>query len=137
MQTFYIHGKLLCLDEITICEKDKKLPTRLVSEFILSQCEKLGLLQKGDRWYDDQEIVIPNCNIRIYVTESESTLDEAMATFDKMLYSDEFNVVGADYGYSEWTISGFDVKKFRIGNHDLNRELKRYDKKYVHFIMEV
>ena len=81
------------------------------------------------------DILIPNCNLRIYATNNKSTLDEAqtylLGVFDGLIESDLYY-----WGYSEYTVVGFSVDSFTIGGHDLKKELKQYVGKYVHFVLE-
>lgn len=78
---------------------------------------------------------IPNANIRVYATDRECSLDDAVtslvARLDGLVLTDIRNE-----GYSEWTITGFYVKEFYIGGHDLDRELEQYIGKYIHLVLE-
>lgn len=78
---------------------------------------------------------ILNANLRVYATDKECSLDEAMASLaaelDGLVLTDVRNE-----GYSEWTITGYYVKEFYIGGHDLDRELDQYVGKYIHFVLE-
>lgn len=90
----------------------------------------------GVHTYGGYDIVIPNCNLRIYATNDRSTLDEAqtylLGVFDGLTESDIYY-----WGYSEYTIVGLAVHSLTIGGHDLKEELKQYIGKYVHFVLEV
>lgn len=46
------------------------------------------------------------------------------------------------YGYSEWTIMGYDVENFKLisedgGEHDLEKIFKSYIGKYVHIVIDI
>lgn len=89
-----------------------------------------------NRGLGEEIINLPKVNLRIYATDKESTIDEAMiSVLDTLEGSME---CGASYyGYSEYTIMGLDVEKFCIGGHDLWEELKSYRGKYIHFVLDI
>lgn len=90
-------------------------------------------------YYDErlgaERSVIPNVSLRLYVTDKECSLDEAMGSVVANLYGDIRSDIGY-VGYSEYTITGFYCKEFTIGGHDLAKELDSYIGKYMHFVLE-
>lgn len=82
-----------------------------------------------------QDIILPNVNLRIYVTKQKSTFDEAMTSLLDTLEG-SFESKADYYGYSEYTIMGLDIEEFSIGGHDLRDILRQYENKYVHFVLE-
>lgn len=79
--------------------------------------------------------IIDNCNIRIYYTDTECSLEEAenmlASVFDGKYYTDKDLV-----GYSECTITGYRMNSCRIGGHNLKEEIEQHEGKYIIFVME-
>ena len=78
---------------------------------------------------------VPNCEIYFYISDNPISLDEVSERYTRQLLGG-LNVFGENYGYSAWTIMGFDVSRFMIGNHDLNSILSGYKGKYINFVIE-
>lgn len=53
----------------------------------------------------------------------------------KDTYTGNLLTSGHYIGYSEWTITGFDLDSFVLGGHDLKKELENHLGQYVHFIL--
>ena len=91
-------------------------------------------------YYDDglggRLDIIPNVAMIIYATDRKCSLDDASASVVSklygLLYSDIENV-----GYSEYTITGYSCNSFKIGGHDLEKEISAYVGKYIHLVLEV
>lgn len=79
--------------------------------------------------------IINSCNIKIYYLNQKSSLEEAenclASVFDGRYYTDRYLK-----GYSEYTITGYQIKQCRIGNHDLINEIKSHVGEYLIFVME-
>jgi hypothetical protein len=80
--------------------------------------------------------IIDDCNIRIYFTDKECELEEAMEAFDVLMYGGDIETKVNKVGYSEYTITGLSLEKFEIGGHDLESELSSHSGEYMHFIIE-
>ena len=78
---------------------------------------------------------IPNCEIYFYISDNPILLEEVSERYTIQLLGG-LNVFGENYGYSAWTIMGYDVSRFMIGNHDLTQILSGYIGKYINFVME-
>lgn len=93
-------------------------------------------IQHYDNYLGGEKAIIPNASIRVYATNKECDLTDAMSAFvghiDGILISNLEN-----YGYSEWTILGYYCAEFKIGAHDLDKELNRYIGKYIHFVFTI
>lgn len=78
--------------------------------------------------------IIPNVKVCIYKCPKKCTLEEAQnAIIDK--YYGEMSVDSYEYGYSEYTIEGFNIDECTIGNHNLNDLL--YDKQNRYTILTI
>lgn len=94
--------------------------------------------REGMEFEDGVEISlnVPSVALRIYATENISTLEQAQK---KVV----LNTLGALdiyqewVGYSEYTVTGYDVINFSIGGHDLDKIFKSYENKYVHILIEL
>ena len=89
----------------------------------------------GKHQYDNSPFLggafseIPNCCLSIWFTDDKCTFDEAQESLCN--YLDGCMTVDVSYlGYSEWTITGFNLEKFTIGGHDLNKELEDHIGQY-------
>ena len=88
----------------------------------------------GKTLYDDEFLgkdisYIPDCCISIWYTNKKCTFDEAQETLCN--YLDGYMTVEVAYlGYSEWTITGLDLEEFKIGGHDLEKELEDHIGEY-------
>lgn len=96
-----------------------------------------GVNERDDEdYFGGKDIILYGVNLRIYATEQKSTLENAIASVIDVLEG-TLESKADYYGYSEYTIMGLEVEKFKIGGHNLKEELKRYLGKYVHFVLEV
>lgn len=77
---------------------------------------------------------LPNCNMRIYYTDDECTLEEAESALLSKLDGD-LSVRIFHTGYSEWTIDGLNLDEFRIGGHDLRQEIMSHEGEYCWIII--
>lgn len=70
--------------------------------------------------------IVPNVKVCIYSNPKEFGYEKA----EQMLiekYFGSMSVESQDYGYSEYSIEGFEVYSLTIGNHDLIRILNSND----------
>ena len=82
--------------------------------------------------------VIGRCKVVMYTSQKEITFDEAQERFlDEMFGEGVFEMEANYTGYSEWTITGFDLDKCMLGGHDLNRILLSHDGEYANILVEV
>lgn len=105
------------------------------------------LAEKIMNYFDYQEIevedgelggkktIIENANLRIWFSDKECSLEEAQMNFDSFMETGELLTEGHYVGYSEWTITGFNVDELRIGGHDLTSELSNHIGQYAHLIL--
>lgn len=88
----------------------------------------------GKTFYDDEYLgkditYIPDCCMSIWYTDKKCTFDEAQEALCN--YLDGYMTVEVAYlGYSEWTIIGLNLEEFRIGGHNLKRELEDHIGEY-------
>ena len=79
--------------------------------------------------------IIESCSIRLYFAEDKCTLEEAdMALVDK-LYG-VFEIEKELTGYSEFTITGYDINKCEIGGHRLLDIINNHKDEYMILVME-
>ena len=72
---------------------------------------------------------IPDCCMSIWYTNEKCTFDEAQEALCN--YLDGCMTVEVAYlGYSEWTITGLDLEEFKIGGHNLKKELEDHIGEY-------
>lgn len=90
----------------------------------------------GGGEHDATNYVIPNVSIKIYSSDRPSTLEEAEDKLVQSIYGD-FDARTENYGYSEYTVMGFDLVRMELGGHDLTQIFESLEGKYVHFLFEV
>ena len=114
---FIISGYRLCIDSLS---DDYKL---------------LKELDIGSNFGDSVIDKIPNVKVCIYRCPKKCTLEEAEeAIIDK--YFGTMEIETQEYGYSEYTIEGFNVEECKIGNHNLNDLLYNKGKQYTILTIE-
>lgn len=139
MKRFYVHGYCIYDNEENCIYINKRTCNLYDSLFDFIQKnynnEVCGAYYT-DEGLGEEIISLPKVNLRIYATDKESSIDEAMiSVLDALEGSMECEA--SYYGYSEYTIMGLDVEKFCIGGHDLWEELKSYRGKYIHFVLDI
>lgn len=144
MKRYYIHGFCKYYNgEYYICPEDKKQYNLYDDLFYSlyddryedSHIENYGAYHT-EAGLGGQIMYFPKVNLRIYVTNKKSTLDDAMISVLDIL---EGSMEGEAYyeGFSEYTITGLDIEKFCIGGHNIMEELHSYIGKYIHFVLEI
>lgn len=92
-------------------------------------------LQSSFCFEEESTEVIKNVFIRIYESEEKNTLEQAVSGFVKKMFGD-LTLTGQEYGYSEYTVEGFNVNSFEFGGHDLDKILKSIGHKYVWILID-
>lgn len=110
----------------------------------------VGFVKKHNKGLGGKRAFIDNCNIRMYFTNKECELDEAEIALlvklevegyldeheDKEELCGEFDMETRLTGYSEWTITGYDVETCTLGGHNLMNILCNHIGEYVNIIIE-
>lgn len=86
-------------------------------------------------YYGGISLYLDKAKISFYISDQKIDLEEVSIKYTQQLLG-SLDIYGENYGYSEWTIIGFSLSNFTIGNHDLNEILKQYEGKYINFILE-
>lgn len=124
-------------DNLQIKKEQEHWSGDTIAELINEQCEYTSFSTKGDN--DDDlggiSLYIPECELRFYTSDTKLPLEKVQEEHLKKLFG-AIDVYGENYGYSEYTILGFNVEKLTIGNHDLNEILRDYLDKYIHIIIK-
>lgn len=108
-----------------------------IVDMIESFASEHGIFGRHKKGLGGRKSYIDDCSLRIFFTDKESTLEEAMEAFDELLYGGDVKTRMDLVGYSEYTIEGIDLVEFSIGGHDLNSEISYHHDEYMHFILEV
>lgn len=84
-----------------------------------------------------KKTILYNCQMYAYFTKDKCTLEEAQESMDVYLYTGEgvCECEGQYTGYSEWTITGFDIDEFEINGHDLRAIFNEHAGEYVNFVI--
>ena len=110
--------------------------TESIIHRIEEYAEKYGFIRQKRTGLGGTQSYIPKCNIRIFFTEKETTLQEAHMLFDEQMYGGALVTDTSLTGYSEYTITGMDLDEFTIGGHDLKLELSSHMGECIHMIIE-
>ena len=86
-----------------------------------------------------RKAVIPNCNISMYFSKREMDFEEAQERFLDNMFgaSGVFEMEEDNVGYSEWTITGYDLEECHLGGHNLNDILLEHESEYVNICVEI
>lgn len=84
--------------------------------------------------------LVENIFMQIHVSDKEITLDEANSN-NILMSIGELDICETWYGYSEYTIEGYDIESFRLigkdGGHDLNKILSNHVGKYLNMVVTI
>jgi hypothetical protein len=120
-------------DNLRLKEQQEYYRGCILAGLIAEQYEGITREDVGD--LGGLSLYIPECELRFYTSDTKLSLEQVQEEHLKKLFG-AIDVYGENYGYSEWTITGFNVEKLTIGNHDLNEILKDYLDKYIHIIIK-
>lgn len=123
------------------------------SDFIYAMydfADKVGFAKRTSKGLGGKKAFIDNCNIRMYFTNKKCDLDEAeialLVKLEVEGYLDnheakeelcgEFDMEIRLTGYSEWTITGYEVETCTLGGHNLIDILCGHIGEYVNIVIE-
>ena len=95
-----------------------------------------GMCGNHKKGLGGRRAIVDDCNLRVYFTDEECELEEAMLAMDVMMYGGDIETKVDRVGYSEYTITGLSLDKFTIGGHDLKSEFSSHYGEYCHIIIE-
>ena len=117
-----------------------------IHEILNDKIDELDISSNNSLCYkeDDHKIainkMINNVFMQIHVSDKEITLEEANNNFILMSLG-QLDIYETWYGYSEWTIMGYDLQSFKLvgndGEHDLNDIFLNYVGKYLILVVEI
>ena len=117
-----------------------------IHEILNDKIDELDITSNNSLCYeeDDRKIainkMINNVFMQIHVSDKEITLEEANNNCILMSLG-QLDIYETWYGYSEWTIMGYDLQSFRLvgndGEHDLNDIFLNYVGKYLILVVEI
>lgn len=97
-----------------------------------------GTAYRHNVFMGGERAFIENCKIVMYTSKKKMTFEEVQKQFlDEMFGACGGYEMEAYYsGYSEWTITGFDLETCRLGGHDLNQILLSHTGEYANIEVE-
>ena len=116
-----------------------------IHEILTDKIIELGISTNDSLCYNDEDEIaintmVDNVFVQIHVSDKEITLEEANNNFILMSLG-QLDIYETWYGYSEWTIMGYDLQSFRLvgndGEHDLNDIFLNYVGKYLILVVEI
>ena len=78
---------------------------------------------------------IDNISLRIYESDKKCSAKEAENGFLNKMFG-ELEAEGQEYGYSEYTIEGFNVLSATLGGHNIQDIINNKHDKYLHIFIE-
>ena len=118
-----------------------------IHDILTDKIIELGISTNDSLCYNDEDkhilsinTMVDNVFIQIHVSDKEITLEEANNNFILMSLG-QLDIYETWYGYSEWTIMGYDLQSFKLvgndGEHDLNDIFLNYVGKYLILVVEI
>ena len=116
-----------------------------IHEILTDKIIELGISTNDSLCYNDEDEIaintmVDNVFVQIHVSDKEITLEEANNNCILMSLG-QLDIYETWYGYSEWTIMGYDLQSFRLigndGEHDLNDIFLNYVGKYLILVVEI
>lgn len=109
-----------------------------------------GWAMRHSKGLGGRRAIIDECNIKMYFTDGECNLDEAETAlltkldgagfFDDLVNKEElegeFNLLTMLTGYSEFTITGYNVETCTLGGHNLLDILGSHIGEYANIVIE-
>ncbi len=141
MAELYLKG-YLCndYDGIIALTDDKESYSSWGKKSIIDSIESFacehGMTGEHHKGLGGRRAIIDDCNMRIWFTDTECELEEAMMSFDNLMYGGDIQTKVTRVGYSEYTITGLDLDEFSIGGHDLASEFGSHYGEYCHILIE-
>ena len=120
----------------SLAENIAKAITENLKEYELSKLDT-----DEDKTQVEASVFIPKVSFRAYFSDNECSLEEAENN-QILLSIGALDIFQEWYGYSEWTIMGYDVENFKLisedgGEHDLEQIFRNYIGKYVHIVIDI
>ncbi len=108
------------------------------AEFMYRIAEDNGVACEHDDGLGGKRAVIERCKLEMYTSKRKMSFDEAQEKFLNRVFGfDGIYEMEANYtGYSEWTITGFDLDKCQLGGHDMNQILLSHSGEYANIRVE-
>lgn len=132
-------------DEIFLVKNDSKTVTyenddgRQLRVLISNALEKLGFSDLGtDEEYEDgisAKYIANNISMELFASDKRMKLDQIR----EYIVLDSMGLLEFQegwYGYSSWTIEGFNTEKFTLGGHDILEILKYHKGKFVYLVID-
>lgn len=106
-----------------------------------TECKKSRFDVEDDNDQIEASLFIPRISFRAYFSDNQCSLEDAESN-QILLSVGALDIFQEWYGYSEWTIMGYDVENFKLvsedgGEHDLEKIFKSYIGKYVHIVIDI
>ena len=141
MAELHLNG-YICSDEdgIIALTDDKESYDSRGKRSIIDSIESLayehGMTGEHHKGLGGRRAIIDDCNMRIWFTDTECELEDAMLAMDALIYGGDIQTKVTRVGYSEYTITGLNLDEFSIGGHDLESEIRSHYGEYCHIIIE-
>ena len=131
----HLQGFIRIYDNEVMLDDDYTMLSRELGNRLYKSNQERSNYDKGEGTTEDS-LFIPNVFLRIYASDKKISLDEVVEK-DVRKMSGDLDLLTEWYGYSEYTIEGYDTVNFTLGNHHLDQLFKAYEGKYVHILVEV
>lgn len=132
-------------DEVFLVKNNTKTITyenddgRQLRVLIGSALEKLGFTDIGtEEEYEDgisAKYIANNISMELFASDKRMKLDEIR----EYIVLDSMGLLEFQegwYGYSSWTIEGYNTETFTLGGHDILEILKHHNGKFVYLVID-
>lgn len=109
------------------------------ADWMYDFAESNGIAYRHSKGLGGWRATISNCSVSMYFSDEEMTYEEAQEKFLEQMFdaSGVFEMRKNRVGYSEWTITGYNLEECELGGHDLNEILLAHEGEYVNICVEV
>lgn len=139
------HNYWLDEGEVFLLKRDsKKIDNgdhgRQLRILVANALEKLGA--EDSKTYDDYEggvnahYQVANVQIQLFSSDERTKLDDIR----KKVVLNAMGLLDFEehwYGYSSWTIEGFNTQTFQLGGHNILKILETYKGKWIYLIIDI
>lgn len=108
------------------------------ADYMYEFAENNGIAFEHDEGLGGQKAIIKNCNMVMYTSKEKMEFEEAQERFLNSMFGAKgiYEMESSYTGYSEWTITGYDLEKCTLGGHDINQILLSHIGEYANIRVE-
>lgn len=108
------------------------------ADYMYEFAENNGIAFEHDEGLGGKKAIIKNCSMVMYISNEKIEFEEAQERFLNSMFGANgiYEMESSYTGYSEYTITGYDLERCILGGHDINWILLSHIGKYVNIRVE-